>query len=228
MKKKLFILALMPLIYCIVNAQDSNPPAYYWYKNTQIPLEKGNQKYIIYDDALLLESDKEKLLESGDVSYPGRINLKWGTTKPDAVIEDLEHVLYCMPSYTIGDGSNIFVTHRFYVKLWQSDDLSVLQDMATQYNAEIEKDSDLPLWYILRSDLLSSFNALELANIFYESGLFSAAEPEFMGGIIFDDVENTAATVSLPKNSATREIRNGHLYIHHSEKTYDTLGAEVK
>ena len=161
---------------------------YYWYKGNKIYLERGNQEYIIYDNSLLSKSDKEKLTYTESVSYPGYTNLKWGTTEPNAVIEDEEHVLYRTPSYKGDEEGDIFVTHRFYVKLKDTEDLSVLQNMAAQYNAEIEEvDNALPLWYVLRCGLPSDFNAMELANIFYESGLFLATEPEMIGGLRLDD-----------------------------------------
>ena len=167
----------------IVSAED-----YYWYNGNKIYLEKGNQEYVIYDNDLLSESDKENLVQSGDVSYPQRNNLKWGITKANVAIEDVEHVLYRMPSYKNGEDGSMFVTHRFYVKLKDSNDLSILQNMAKQYNVEIEEeDATLTLWYILRCGLPSSSNALKLANVFYESGLFLATEPEFIGGIGFDN-----------------------------------------
>ncbi len=227
MKKVLFLSAFISFTCCIANAQDSKQSDYYWYNGTQIQLERGNQEYIIYDDALLSDSDKEKLAESGNVSYPGKDNLKWGTTKPDAVIQDLDNVLYRTPSYKSSDGNNIFVTHRFYVKLKNSEDLSVLQSMAKQYSAEIEKkDSDLPLWYILRCDLPSSFNALELANIFYESGLFFVAEPEFMGGFSPD---TAVKQVFNNQNETTqKKIYNGVIIIEVGGKKYNVLGLNIR
>ena len=191
--KSVYLLWLVLLLISIQSCNNSQPDLssdYYWYKNTQIQLERGDQEYIIYDDALLLKADKEQLIESGDVSYLEGDNLKWGITNPNAVIKDLEHVLYRTPSYKRDDGGNMFVTHRFYVKLKDSNDISVLQDMAKQYNSEIEEnDAELSLWYILRCGLRSSLNALNLANIFYESGLFSVAEPEFMGTINSDSLD---------------------------------------
>ena len=227
MKRTIFISAFILLICYMAKAQESKPSDYYWYNGTQIELERGNQEYIIFDDALLSNSDKEKLVESGNVSYPGKDNLKWGTTKPDAVIEDSEHVLYRTPSYKGSDGNNIFVTHRFYVKLKNSEDLSVLQNMAKQYSAEIEKkDSDLPLWYILRCDLPSSFNALELANIFYESGPFSMAEPEFMGGI--SPVTAVKQVLNNQYETAQKKIYNGVIIIEVGGEKYNVLGVNIR
>ena len=153
---------------------------YYWYRGEKIYLERGNQEYIIYDDALLSEIDKEKLESSQSVLYYEEPNLKWGTTKPNTVIEDLEHVLYRMPSYKYGE-ANMFVTHTFNVKLKDNNDLSILQNMAKQYNAKIVKEEPLPMWYLLACNLPSSSNAMNIANRFYESGKFEASEPNFLG-----------------------------------------------
>jgi hypothetical protein len=222
MKRLLFI--LLSIVSIIVSAQD-----YYWYDGVKILLERGNQEYIIYDDSLLLESDKEKLIESGNVSYPEMVNLKWGITKPNVLIEDLKHVLYRMPSYKNNEGDNIFVTHRLNVKLKSSNDLSVLQNLAKQYNAEIEKESTLPLWYILRCGLLSAFNALELANIFYETELFAASEPEFIGGIYPDnDVNAINQVINNQSDIINKKLVNGILVIEHNGKIYNAQGIRVR
>lgn len=222
MKRLLFI--LLSIVPIIVSAQD-----YYWYDGVKILLERGNQEYIIYDDSLLLESDKEKLIESGNVSYPEMVNLKWGITKPNVLIEDLKHVLYRMPSYKNNEGDNMFVTHRLNVKLKSSNDLSVLQNLAKQYNAEIEKESTLPLWYILRCGLLSAFNALELANIFYETELFAASEPEIIGGIYPDnDVNAINQVINNQSDIINKKLVNGILVIEHNGKIYNTQGIRVR
>lgn len=222
MRRLLFI--LLSIVPIIVSAQD-----YYWYDGVKILLERGNQEYIIYDDSLLLESDKEKLIESGNVSYPEMVNLKWGITKPNVLIEDLKHVLYRMPSYKNNEGDNMFVTHRLNVKLKSSNDLSVLQNLAKQYNAEIEKESTLPLWYILRCGLLSAFNALELANIFYETELFAASEPEFIGGIYPDnDVNAINQVINNQSDIINKKLVNGILVIEHNGKIYNAQGIRVR
>ena len=181
-----FVLCAALFVACEPNNPDEGQapvvPAddYYWYGGEKIYLERGNQEYIIYDDALLSEIDKEKLESSQSVLYYEEPNLKWGTTKPNTVIEDLEHVLYRMPSYKYGE-ANMFVTHTFNVKLKDNNDLSILQNMAEQYNAKIVKERPLPLWYLLACNLPSSSNAMNIANRFYESGKFEASEPNFLG-----------------------------------------------
>ena len=230
MKRLLFVVAFAPLISCSVNEPNDETFDYYWYENTKITLQRGNQEYIIYDDAFLPESDKEQLVESGEVYYPEVSNLKWGITKPDAVIEDLEHVLYRTPSYKNNDGDNVFVTHRFYVKLKDNNDFLSLQEMVNKYNADIEQeDEDLPQWYILRCELPSSLNALELANIFYESGLFAASEPEFMGPI-YPDIDDTAIdkVTNNPLETTKKMLQNGIIVIESGGKIYNVQGAEIR
>ena len=222
MKRLLFI--LLSIVPIIVSAQD-----YYWYDGAKILLERGNQEYIIYDDSLLLKSDKEKLIETGIVSYPEKVNLKWGITKPGAVFEDIEHIFYRTSSYKDSEDENMFVTHRFYVKLKSSNDLSVLQNLAKQYNVDIEKESTLPLWYILRCGLQSSFNALNLANLFHESGQFSVAEPEFIGSIYPDnDVNAINQVINNQSDIINKKLVNGILVIEHNGKIYNAQGIRVR
>lgn len=183
--KNLFITLFLLGMSMVVCSQD-----YYWYRGTKIPLERGCKQYIIYEDDKLSESDKSHITYSEDVFYDEIPNLKWGTTSAHAVINDTAHVHYSTISYR-KDGDyydNLFITHRFYVKLKNQEDLPLLEELAAQNSAEIESKAELvnesgtfPAWYILRCKLDAPKNALELANLFYETtDLFSATEPEMI------------------------------------------------
>ena len=226
MKKVLFIGLLLSIALTISAQRQAQD--YYWYDGAKILLERGNQEYIIYDNSLLLESDKEKLSYSENVLYPGRVNLKWGITKPNAIIEDLEHVFYRTPSYIGSEDDIVFVTHRFYVKLKDTEDLSVLLNMAEQYNAEIEQDVDLPLWYILTCGLPSVFNALELANIFYETKLFAASEPEFIGGYPNNDVNAIDQATNNNSEIIKKKLYNGVLIVESARNMYNAQGMKLR
>ena len=225
--------ALLILLCALMSTQmfaDPEKPFtdYYWYQDSIIYLDRGDQEYIIYNDSLLLESDKDKLIYTEDLSYPGYTNLKWGTTKPNAIIEDVEHVLYRTPSYKADEEGDIFVTHRFYVKLKQVEDFVLLQNLAAQYSVYLEQDIDLPLWYILMCGLPSSVNALELANIFYESGLFMAAEPEFIGGMGLDNPTAINQVTNNQSKTTKKIFSNGVLIIESDETIYNILGKKIK
>ncbi|MBR1717466.1 MAG: S8 family serine peptidase [Paludibacteraceae bacterium] len=166
----LFILPITIMTY----GQD-----FYWYKGKQIPLRRGNQKYILYE-----ESNKKsaplKVIEGGEISCSKTNSVKWGIIGQETITDNAK-VSYQIPSFLCSDTTkNMFITHRFYVKLNNADDLSILRKLAMRYNATIEKEGVLPLWYVLKCGANSKYNALELANIFYESGLFAASEPEFI------------------------------------------------
>ena len=220
--KKVFIPLFLITMSLAASSQD-----YYWYSGQQIPLERGCRQYIIYEDDLLQESDKAQIAYSEDVSYEGYINLKWGYTRPNAKIEDTAHVHYRSISYKKnGDYyDNMFVTHRFNVKLKSEGDLSLLQEMAAQNHTEIEKGDSISLWYNLRCQLDPPHNALELANMFYETGSFAYVEPEFSNAIELDpqpgikslcDEWNVLAMRN--PNTSAQLLRFSHYYL-----TTDTM-----
>lgn len=74
----------------------------------------------------------------------------------------------CINSY----GSN------FYVKVFDENDLTVLNQKIAETNTELVKQNDfMPKWFELRSTKNSNGDALEIANYFYETGLFEHSEP---------------------------------------------------
>lgn len=67
------------------------------------------------------------------------------------------------------------------MKLKGEHDFKVLEDLAKESKVEIVgNDSFMPLWYVLSCDKNSKGNALEMANLFYETGKFMAAQPDLM------------------------------------------------
>lgn len=163
---------------------------YYWYQGKQIPLSLGNHFYIIYDAKEIKGVDSLQVIDGGYLSLSKEAQIKWGIVSQQTAA-NVKDVLYQMPSFASSDPTqDMFVTHRFYVKLKQPDDIILLNNLVEQYQAEIEQEGDFPLWYIIRCGLNSQQNALSLANIFYESGLFDVAEPEFINAIHVDCVND--------------------------------------
>ena len=62
-------------------------------------------------------------------------------------------------------------------------DRELLNDFAAENNVRVIEDEFLPLWFMLECTYQSSGNALELANLAYESKAFAAAEVSFYGSI---------------------------------------------
>lgn len=186
MKQNIYILLFLLNLSTTLFGQD-----YYWYGGKQIPLHRGNQRYVIYEDNNAKEVDVLPIIKNGSVSYPNKTNLKWGIVAQSETIK-AKNVLYQTPSFLCFDSiRNMYLTHRFYVKLKSKDKFAHLQLLLNKYNAGIEQEGDFPLWYIISCGLNSQYNALELANIFYESGSFAECEPEFINAAYFDCVNDT-------------------------------------
>jgi hypothetical protein len=78
-----------------------------------------------------------------------------------------------------GSAPEFAVTHALYVKLKSEEDIAILENLAQENKVEILGYIELmPLWYTLSCTNQSAGNANDMANLFYETGLFEYAEPE--------------------------------------------------
>ena len=85
-------------------------------------------------------------------------------------------------------GNKIGLSNFFYVKLKKQGDINILEQMAEQNNCMIvSQDEFMPLWYKLSVTELTEPNALECANLFHESNLFAAAEPDLTADFILSN-----------------------------------------
>lgn len=167
----------------------ANEQFYYWYKNKRMPLQQGNRWYILYDANEFNLDSITNNIEGGTISLADGVSSKWAIVDQKSM-PNADAILYQSPSFISNDSmSDFFVTHRFYVKLKDASDSLLLKNMLNSYHAIID-EIDNPLWYIIRCPLSSEYSALELANIFYESNLFAASEPEFYHAIQIDCVND--------------------------------------
>jgi subtilisin family serine protease len=91
-------------------------------------------------------------------------------------------VLYTAPFFTTLQGDEAGLSHLFYVRLFRAEDIGLLEALARETHVNIiGRNKFMSLWYTLYCTKYSDGNALEMANSFYESGLFKAAEPDLMG-----------------------------------------------
>ncbi|MBP1645704.1 MAG: hypothetical protein H6Q16_1279 [Bacteroidetes bacterium] len=68
----------------------------------------------------------------------------------------------------------------FFVKVFDTNDLSGLTQMAQKTKTEIvEQNEYLPDLFELRATKYSQGDALKMANLFFESGLFDFSEPQY-------------------------------------------------
>ncbi len=91
------------------------------------------------------------------------------------------NILIISPTYTTKEGGDLGLSNNFYVKLKDQKDVDILYKKAKEMNVEVlGHDKYMPLWFTLSIVSPQKYNALNLANIFHETGLFEIAEPAFM------------------------------------------------
>lgn len=101
----------------------------------------------------------------------------------------------------------IGTSNIFYVKLKSTEDYNLLQTIANQKGATIERQmAYMPEWYVIsvNSPLLGS--ALEVSNEFFETKLFDVIDPAFMFDIVIYIKPNTESTSSSSSACPTNDI----------------------
>ncbi len=96
------------------------------------------------------------------------------------------------PYFKSKEFEKIGLSKYFYVKLKSLSDTLILKDYSKKLNTIIvEQDNFMPLWFLLSCTKETGKNALEVANNYYESGLFQTAEPDLMTKIDYNCVNDT-------------------------------------
>ena len=207
MKKIIYSLLRTLLIFtgCVISGCNSDdelydsdidkdlPAKYYWYRNEKITMIPVKSKSFILIDTNLCDKDKLpkadfKPYELGNISSDKTKHLQYATLNKrfDPELYKIDGIVYHSPFYIVGDATEAYgVSNLFYVKLKSSDDFGKLEELAKEYKIEILGDNKLlPLWFTLLCDKESAGDAIDMANAFYESGLFEYAEPDIMGAVI--------------------------------------------
>ena len=101
----------------------------------------------------------------------------------NAVLDDIdvEDIIYAAPFFRTEDGSELGITNILSVQLPESQQFETLKRIAEYNNLEILGENQYePNVYYLSCTKDSKGNALEMANLIYESGLVEYAAPEFI------------------------------------------------
>jgi hypothetical protein len=191
----LFILFVISGLY----AQDD----YYWYNGEQISLESYHKKkYMVVDSTITSESELITALNNPSLTINTfqessvliHLNIYDSTAyeKQYAILQSQDSieeselidnpVVNYVGSYYISQssGDTVGISRLFYVKLNQASDIALLDSMANSNNVTIlGNDPDMPLIYTLECNDQSTGNALEMANLFYESNYFEHSAPSF-------------------------------------------------
>lgn len=196
--KKLVIIIILLLFTNGLWAQNN----YYWHKGKKNPLtEITGKKYILYEDNSSISQLKEIINISGSrfiknerfyfskSIHPYKKKQQNGqnwaileyTDTSQLKLSNLSQIAYESSFYLTESGDEVGLSHLFYVKLKNSEDTVILEKTAIENNLKIEGLCMLsPSWYILSCTKNSNGDALKMANLFYETGLFSSAQPDLM------------------------------------------------
>ena len=197
MKKSIFLLLLSVLTFRLVAQTD-----YYWYKGEKIPLWKNTeQKYILLEDLQnitdlnkLINDPEFKILQHQETSLSKKIipfqekeikKINWAVIsnsffQKNAFINNAQ-VKYESYFYRTAEGIDVGLSHLFYVKLIREEDLGILEQLAEENNVKIIGNNEyMPLWYTLSCSKDSKGDALDMANLFYESKQFEASVPDLI------------------------------------------------
>lgn len=158
---------------------------YYWYRDKKINLTPTSNRFIISTQRIPSIS-KNAVVDWRKADTYISLNREnaWYAVIDSSYLSSIDknNIIYSIPTYiNSSNSSEAYPSHLFYVKLNRSEDFDILSEYASEHNVSIEYHSEyLPLWYVL-SSISSEKNALELANLFHDSGLFAASEPDFWG-----------------------------------------------
>ena len=93
----------------------------------------------------------------------------------------MPNIVMASPTYNTKSGGELGLSNNFYVKLKDNNDVALLYEKAKEMNVEVlGHDKYMPLWFTLSVRSNNKLNAIQLANIFYETGKFESTEPAFM------------------------------------------------
>lgn len=207
--KKLYAILFLLFSFLSLHAQND----YYWYKGNKVPLEKNSKKkFILFEDVRdstelkkVLDNSNIKILKYGKsdlannlVPYNQKeIKIKnWATVSGisgfDKNFNGLAQIIYESSFYTTKEGAEAGLSHLFYVKIKNKEDLSILEKFAIENKVEIVgQNKFMPLWFTLACSNKSAGDALEMANLFYETQLFAASEPDLIMDIFPACVNDT-------------------------------------
>lgn len=172
---------------------------YYYYQGNKIQIELDTEKLFLKFSEDATKAEKLRVISTISLSksvdtstiqtlHNFAIISMSGSRSITSVINTISSlnsnnsIMIAAPFFTyLPDSTSQGITEQFIVKLKNSSDLFELEQIATETNTTIYKQNEfMPDVYTLIADKNSQGNALEMANLFYESGKFEFCQPNFI------------------------------------------------
>lgn len=171
MKKQIYAFLACLITTCAIG-QNNN--LFYYYK--------GNKQILTLDTTQLFTLSKGKRLGKTFERWT-KVSLNKNTLKKgySEQKDSLNLTSKIIPCFLDKEGNSFGLSSYFYVKLKQVSDSTFLKEQALINHVSIIRTNPFrPEWYLLSCTDQTSGNAIDMANHFYESGYFEAAEPDFI------------------------------------------------
>ena len=155
MVKKLFLIILFVFNIAILQSNDNY---YRDVNNNHIELRTAiNKYYIHFDNTANIQSILQNavLIRSGinenpswNNRLPDFVATEWAVIETNGGIQQNDQIFYSSPVYIFPDGSEVPVSHYFYVKLFNEADTNILKNVSLENNVDIVVQNDyMVLWY---------------------------------------------------------------------------------
>ncbi|MFY8187967.1 MAG: S8 family peptidase [Flavobacterium sp.] len=192
MKNKIYIFIISFLVFQFGNAQSNY---YYYYNNNKVFLNLDRSSVTLITDNDFQKSTISTLnlkefnleQENQNASY------KYSNSEFQQIPSTIEYfqkinllnsnakIIKANPNFTNSFGQKFGLSNYFYVKLKNASDYQLLVSKALERNITIvEQNQFMPLWYTLKITKNTVGNTLEVANQFFETGLFASSQPDFL------------------------------------------------
>lgn len=160
--------------------------SYYYSRGEKIPLEIDESKIVtILNDTINdipLTFREGSLVKMGKDSKckVGLFELSKGVTRRQIEPNALLEATILQPCFISSIGQEMIPNGYINVKLKEPSGISILQELGEKWGFEIvEQDPFMPLWFNIRQCKNLGINAVELANMIFETGDFAASSPSF-------------------------------------------------
>ncbi len=231
--KHLILLIFMHLLAFAASAQQVSENNYYYFGSQKIYLQQSSEK--IYMRLPAAEVAAVKTLLRNNYQLPAKaftavqaenfiiLDLKESNNQSRSkqiadFIKGSGKSLLTRPVLIAGDGKDVIVDEGFYVKLKAGSSYNQLVTLAAQMNCVIEKQYQYDnKTFLLKAGAGNGYDGLRMANLFFESGFFTYAEPDFR---LLNALHSTA-------NDPLYNLQWNHLNTGAANQGSGVLGADI-
>lgn len=187
MTQKLFSVVTFLFFAVLASAQEH----FYYYKGEKIALTLNTQRVNIRVaadfDSLTIDNlgfklsnfHEDKLIDN---TFFGEIDFN-NTNYTNGIenLKEIEGIIGIFPHFQKSEDNSIGTSDLCYVKLKDSNDLSLLENELQSIGGTIIRQfPNMPLWVIIKTNPSSNLTSVQMANMLYESEKYADIDPAFM------------------------------------------------